>query len=396
MAQVWFRLVGPDGQPYRESGASSVSLSSPAVVDQFRDAVMRTSPDSILEYDACQIKVYRSKFAFDTTSDAEKQFLEADSTISGLGTSASEALIVVVPFLPEKYRRFLHPCEVPFFNNIQNVSESDGWLLFGHSIPPSRKLDRIYVRESFRIIASSIIQPDVITKAIVSGTPGVGKSMFILYLLWHLVKARKRVLLIFRPYKIYFDGQGGVFSLTTIPPFSGFRTLWTPDLWCLYDSDGFKSETLSVFPHPQCSVVVATGPNRELINDFKKPWPPASIFYLPIWAQTEMETISPCFPDITDWRERFRILGGIPLYVLECTDIDALKMVQDARKSCNSDDLVKPFSVNSTIENDDVHILVHMTSAPPSFDESSVCYASDIVLQTILPDRSPEVLQNVS
>ena len=393
MPLFWFRLVGPDGQPYRESDASSISLSSSAVVDQFRDAVIRRSSNLLSSFDACQLKVFKNKFAFDKTSDTEKQFLEADSLISGLGTSTGDALIVMVPLLLEQYRSLLHPCQIPFFNDLCNASYNDGWLLLGHNIPPSRKLDRIYVRESFRIIASSIIQPDVITKAIVSGTPGVGKSMFILYLLWHLVKARKRVLLIFRPYKIYFDGQGGVFSLSAIPPMSDLMTFWTPDLWCLYDSDGFKSECLSPYPFCQCSFVLATAPNRELIKVFKKPWPPASIFYLPTWAQTEMEKIAPFFPHVSDWQERFRFLGGMPLYVLEYTDTDASEMLRNACRQCELDGLIKPLNVNSPVQDRDVHILVHMTSAPPSFDKSSVCYASEDALKVIFEEKRLECVR---
>jgi len=48
-------------------------------------------------------------------------------------------------------------------------------------------------------------------KGIMTGTPGTGKSLFLIYLLWKLVKAGKWVLFIYHPITIYYDGQGGVF-----------------------------------------------------------------------------------------------------------------------------------------------------------------------------------------
>ena len=40
--------------------------------------------------------------------------------------------------------------------------------------------------------------------------------------------------------------------------------------------------------------VLSTSPRREMVNDFKKNLAPL-VFYMPLWTETELEIISPCF-----------------------------------------------------------------------------------------------------
>jgi len=114
-------------------------------------------------------------------------------------------IIVFVPVVG--FSRF-SPCQVPFFVDILNATETDGSILFNHTIPYTT-LKALYVRVCYVTIASSL-NPGK-NKALITGTPGIGKSLFFIYLLWKLVKENKRVLLIYHPYNIYYDGRGGVF-----------------------------------------------------------------------------------------------------------------------------------------------------------------------------------------
>jgi hypothetical protein len=56
--------------------------------------------------------------------------------------------------------------QVPFCNRIYKVTQRDGWISFGQSIP-STTLKNLYIRESYRTIASSI-NPGI-NKAIITG-----------------------------------------------------------------------------------------------------------------------------------------------------------------------------------------------------------------------------------
>ena len=144
------------------------------------------------------------------------------------------------------------PCQITFYNHISKADELNGWLLFQHPVPSST-LNRLYIRESYKTIASSI-QPGI-NKAIITGTPGIGKSLFMIYLLWKLVKAGKRVLLIYYPDIIYYDGQGGVFEVNDIPS-RWNHDFWNADLWCLFDAKEKTPRDFCRLHYPTCNLVL--------------------------------------------------------------------------------------------------------------------------------------------
>jgi len=95
-------------------------------------------------------------------------------------------------------------CEDPFYNNFDHATLSDEWISFKQFIP-STTLKNLYIRESYKSILSSImnaarssITHDAVTKVIITGTPGIGKSLFLFYLLRTLImEERKRVLFVY-------------------------------------------------------------------------------------------------------------------------------------------------------------------------------------------------------
>ena len=102
-----------------------------------------------------------------------------------------------------------------FYNRLADVLEPiDGWIDWGFLIPGTQ-LRKLYVRGSYISIASEIFNRNqTLKKAIITGIPGVGKSLFLIYFLWTLVKESKRVVLVFKTYIIYFDGFGGIHVLS--------------------------------------------------------------------------------------------------------------------------------------------------------------------------------------
>jgi hypothetical protein len=206
-----------------------------------------------------------------------------------------------------------------------------------------------------------------------------------------LVKAGKRVLLIYHPSTIYYDGQGGVFHCPERSlPSSNELLFWSADLWCLFDAKGKKEEHLSAFPYEYCTFVLSTSPRREMVNDFKKP-PPPQIFYMPLWNEAELTTIATAFPGVADWMERFRILGGIPRHVLEVTDHSPKALLEAACRQCELNDCIKIVGLDSTITDISkvAHSLVHITSTHP-FTKSSVSYASETALDIIVANKGAE------
>jgi hypothetical protein len=142
---------------------------------------------------------------------------------------------------------------------------------------PFSTLNRLLVRNSYQTIATRI-RPGA-NKTIITGTPGIGKTLSLIYLTWKLVKAGKRVLLIYHPDTIYFDGQGGVFEFSCLPSLVDY-TFWSSDLWCLFDAKYKEKGDLHLFPCESCTFVLSTSSRRDFVNDFQKP-PDPQIFFMP-------------------------------------------------------------------------------------------------------------------
>jgi hypothetical protein len=396
---IWFILVDSDtGQSYKGTSASSVSLPSGSVIDQFRDAVKVKHSNKLSSIDAADLVVYKNKASFDKRNDVLNHYdseegkpLEEDSFIAGLGKSKKEALIVVVP-VPIPSSQF-EPCAIEFYNNIYSATEFDGWLSFGqHKIPPT-DLNRLHIRESYRTIACNI-KPgnNGRHKVIVTGTPGIGKSLFLYYLLWKMVvKEGKRVLMIYHPLNIYYDGKGGIFEIKRGQfPYNGDVSFWNDSLWCLFDAKGKNEADLHQLSYDFCNFILSTSPRREIVNDFKKP-PVPQYFYMPPWTKSEMESISSLFPNMTntEWHERFEILGGIPQYVFEDTIKQPTQILEVACKNCSLEDCIKYIGLDSELSEKSkkiIHSLIHMTSCPP-FTEPSVCYASQAAMSIIVRNK---------
>ena len=228
-----------------------------------------------------------------------------------------------------------------------------------------------------------------IKKCIITGTPGIGKSLFMVYLLWKLLNGGKRVLFIYHPNTIYYDGRGNVYEVTTMPSVTD-HDFWSDDLWCLFDAKEKTKIDLANLPYPTCTFVLSMSPRRDMINDFKKP-PEAQKFYMPLWSEKELETVSMYFPAARDWRERFQILGGIPRYVLEVTSNAPQAILNGACKEVDLNDCIKVIGLESefTEKTKASHSLVHINSELP-FTESSVAFASKTALDIIVEKKGAE------
>jgi Crinkler effector protein N-terminal domain len=282
------------------------------------------------------------------------------------------------------------PCEDPFFKNIRTATERNGWISFQENIP-STTLKNLYIRESFRTIASEISLGITSKKAIITGTPGIGKSLFLIYLLFKFVKERKRVLIIYHPSNIYYDENGNVFEFNhgDFPPTYDY-SFWNDSLWCLFASK-FKDKTqLGALPIGRCMFILSTSPRREMLNDFRKP-PDPQVYYMPTWTKGELKMISPFFPNANKWRNRFKLLGGIPRHVFECTQQNPTEMLKAACMECSLDDCVQIVGLNSTITE---NLLIHISSTPP-YTNFSVNYASQTALDIIVQNKGVEAKRNM-
>ncbi|KAG2877086.1 hypothetical protein PC117_g27137 [Phytophthora cactorum] len=100
-------------------------------------------------------------------------------------------------------------CMHPFFSQFPTVDQVGDWLEFPALLPLTER-QKLYVRCSYKSIAAQAltkVDPNRRKYAVITGTPGIGKSVFVYYVMWRLIKDKKRVLFITRQPPIYFDGS---------------------------------------------------------------------------------------------------------------------------------------------------------------------------------------------
>ncbi|KAG2801705.1 hypothetical protein PC113_g24573 [Phytophthora cactorum] len=237
----------------------------------------------------------------------------------GPGVLLGEEVIHVLVVVPEQWTSapivsqdgvFDH-CIHPFFSQFPTVDQVGDWLEFPALLPLTER-QKLYVRCSYKSIAAQAltkVDPNRRKYAVITGTPGIGKSVFVYYVMWRLIKDKKRVLFITRQPPIYFDGST-IHECKQLP-YSGNQQFWSPDLWCLVDS--VDPTNVAGMPIECCSVLLASTPRRDCIGEFKKLVPTPDVFYMPLWTKEELATIAPMYPHAAAvWENRFECLGGVP------------------------------------------------------------------------------------
>ncbi|KAG2763856.1 hypothetical protein Pcac1_g24541 [Phytophthora cactorum] len=275
-------------------------------------------------------------------------------------------------------------CIHPFFSQFPTVDQVGDWLEFPALLPLTER-QKLYVRCSYKSIAAQAltkVDPNRRKYAVITGTPGIGKSVFVYYVMWRLIKDKKRVLFITRQPPIYFDGST-IHECKQLP-YSGNQQFWSPDLWCLVDS--VDPTNVAGMPIECCSVLLSSTPRRDCIGEFKKLAPTPDVFYMPLWTKEELATIAPMYPHAaTVWENRFECLGGVPRLVLQDIETDPQAWLMSACNSCSLDDCIMLVSIYSEINSKtkNAQILIHIHSQEP-YREYKVVYASDLAMQLIV------------
>jgi len=291
----------------------------------------------------------------------------------------------------------LMQCENPSFTCISSAIETpDGFLEFSHPYPAKKGLhDRLFIRKCYREIFSQIqITQEgrkfpVCERYMIQGTPGVGKSSFLLYAFVRLVQMKKKVLYACSGYQVYFDGisfwecLGNIFQRGQKTPAG--MDFWTHDLFCLFDADNQKRMPTTYF---FCQFILATSPKRDLVNDFKKTVSYKDRFFMPVWSLSEMERIQVLYNPPSDWRVVFDLLGGVPRIIFEnsCTYNEAHTMLQDALSNFDFT-TISSLTTRSMIHLSNnvksyAHLLVHIHSDPP-YSRASLTFASRVALSLV-------------
>ncbi|KAG2785295.1 hypothetical protein PC112_g24668 [Phytophthora cactorum] len=314
MVKLFCAIVGVAGSAFE------VDIDDAESVSALKDAIKAKKPNDFKDVDADKLQLFLAKTddgawlkskdllrmrKGEIPNEVESRYMNeeledpTDKICSKFPSTIPDGTIHVLVVVPEQGTSaplvsdggVFDRCSDPFFSQFPTVDQVGDWLEFPALLPLTER-QKLYVRSSYKSIAAQAltkVDPNRRKYAVITGTPGIGKSVFVYYVMWRLIKDKKRVLFITRQPPIYFDGST-IHECKQLP-YSGNQQFWSPDLWCLVDS--VDPTNVAGMPIECCSVLLASTPRRDCIGEFKKLAPTPDVFYMPLWTKEELATIAP-------------------------------------------------------------------------------------------------------
>lgn len=193
---------------------------------------------------------------------------------------------------------------------------------------PRENIRKLYIRKCYREVFDLILEKINQKKSsfTISGTPGIGKSLFFVYILYRLIKDLPINSLSLKPNLIVYQ-VGSSFrcfdlqrmNVTVLLRIDAEMFLQKSDT--LYIIDGGTSE-------PQlskCTTLFISSPSSKSYKEFVKQ-KSALEWFFPVWTLDELKTCRRyCYPDLSIdvLLERYRIYGGVARFVFN-TDSDPM------------------------------------------------------------------------
>ena len=185
---------------------------------------------------------------------------------------------------------------------------------------PQEEIQKLYVRECYQDVFRLLIEhinPYSKSYAI-SGTPGIGKSLFFVYILYRLVKDLTMKNLSFKPNRVVYQ-MGSTYEcvdlqqqvVTRSTKFDAEGLVREQDTF--YIIDGRYSQPLV----SSCVVLFISPPSSRWFKEFVKQ-KMAMEWYFPVWTLAELQNCQRhCYPAlrIELLQERHRICGGVGRFI---------------------------------------------------------------------------------
>ena len=250
--------------------------------------------------------------------------IELDEPISSLlpGNSPENPLCVQFSSFPLVPTKLASDVELTsFWNSLREIPNKDGFLYF--PIRPCflpTQMKAIYIRRAYEDLFTLIcnnLHPENPKKRChritITGTPGIGKSVFLFYILWRLAneKAAKTVVLCResdngRIYVFQDDGCWRTHEFWDVEKF-----LKDPSSWYLTDSPESRPAEVNA------TTIWVTSLRRrdKMVDKYIQCVLP---YYLPVWTLEELKLSAFLYSRDLQWvKERYDLIGGIPRFVLE-------------------------------------------------------------------------------
>ena len=210
----------------------------------------------------------------------------------------------------------------------------------------------------------------------ISGTPGIGKSVFLFYILWRLanIKDKGKVILHRRADlgSIYIFQDDGCWRTRNLDDIE--ELLEDPKTWYLAD-------TLSSSPEGVKGVtILVSSPSEKHYSEFLKCSHVAALHYLPVWSFDELKLVAPSYKRSEEVvKERFDMIGGLPRYVLE-KKVDLIEVIDEAVSKLPLNKLILIALGEVSREDQISHRIVHFKVEPPFYTKRTLTIASAYAL----------------
>jgi hypothetical protein len=281
------------------------------------------------------------------------------SLISGNSQDTPIHVRVSVP-LPVIEEQARNSALTSFWNSLRELSDEDGFLHFPvipEFFPEGMK--SIYVREAYRNMFKIIwkyVYPAPNEKRHhripIAGTPGIGKSVFLFYVLWRLARAGINNVVLDRGkdlkcnYVFRTDGCWVTSNFT-----ESIEVLNDRNSWLLIDSH----KSLSLLEKP--ITIYMTWPAKIYYRLFPASPGTTLLHFLPPWSLDELKKAAPLYSrDLKMVEARWHKIGGIPRFVLE-RETDLEQLVENAFEKLNFPKL-KLVSILEVSEEDEILLLI--------------------------------------
>ncbi len=149
----------------------------------------------------------------------------------------------------------------------------------------------IAIRDCYLRLFDRIANRVPLLRVSLSGTPGIGKTSFLIYFLWRLLRSEIESLnkyprILFHDKKgdrFVLHEDGSVYPLVDQPGYAEDQENH-PNMWYLVDS---VAPELTRY----LNILLVTSPNENLIKDHNKDAIPFCTLYMPLWDENEIEAL---------------------------------------------------------------------------------------------------------
>lgn len=215
-----------------------------------------------------------------------------------------------------------------------------------------------------------------------TGTPGIGKTTFLVYMI-HLLLLQNRQILF---------GSGVLNNFMFWGPRKKFKFVEEKDLgeYTSKSDVTFLMDSLD-FPSTMGTIIICSSPRGDIASQYRKT---AKILYMPVWRWDETRDLHHhVYSDLISAKHlaaRYFLLGGVPRFLFDNLDSlgsAILREALNATQEVNLKQLVESKAENSKAQNSIGEISQHLNGSnedEPPFGKRREQYATSYVTTIIL------------